>query len=102
MLFRSWTTRLHTHGYFSGLYASAGSGITDLAAGRAPGLAPPDALWIARWDNQATVKDPAVPADAWAPHQRIKQFAGGHKEAHGGVTLNIDQDYLDGPVARVG
>jgi len=98
----AWTKRLHTHGYFSGLYASAGSGITDLAAAKTPGLVRPDALWIARWDNAAKVQDPAVPDNAWTPHQRIKQFAGGHKEAHGRVTLNIDTDYLDGPVARIG
>jgi hypothetical protein len=98
----AWTKRVHTHGYFSGLYASAGSGITDLAAANLSGLVPPDALWIARWDNAATVQDPAVPDGSWSPHQRIKQFAGGHKEAHGGVTLNIDKDYLDGPIARIG
>jgi hypothetical protein len=98
----AWTQRLHTHGYLSGLYASAGSGITDLAAAHTPGLAHPDALWIARWDNAATVQDSAVPNGAWTPHQRIKQFTGGHKEAHGGVTLNIDKDYLDGPIARIG
>ncbi len=98
----AWTSRLHTHGYYSGLYASAGSGISDLAAAKTPGLVRPDALWIARWDNAAKVQDPAVPDAAWTHHQRIKQFAGGHKEAHGGVTLNIDKDYLDGPVARIG
>ena len=96
-----WIQRMHAHGYLAGFYSSAGSGITDLAAsGLVGGNVPPDALWIARWDSKPTVQDPAVPDAAWTPHQRIKQFAGAHKEAHGGVTLNIDQDYLDGPVAR--
>lgn len=98
----TWTNRLHTHGYLAGLYSSAGSGITDLAHVRPPGLARPDALWIARWDNGRTVQDSAVPDGSWTPHQRIKQFTGGHKETHGGVTLDIDKDWIDGPVARIG
>ena len=96
----TWTQRMHAHGYLAGFYSSAGSGITDLVAAGMPGHVRPDALWIARWDNKSTVQDAAVPNTAWTPHQRIKQFAGAHKESYGGVALNIDKDYLDGPVAR--
>ena len=96
----TWTQRMHAHGYLAGFYSSAGSGITDLVAAGLPGHVRPDALWIARWDNKSTVQDAAVPNTAWTPHQRIKQFAGAHKEKFGGVALNIDKDYLDGPVAR--
>ena len=96
----TWTQRMHAHGYLAGFYSSAGSGITDLVAAGLPGHVLPDALWIARWDNKQTIQDPAVPNLAWTPHQRIKQFAGARKETHGGVALNVDQDYLDGPVAR--
>jgi len=95
-----WTQRMHAHGYLAGFYSSAGSGITDLVAAGMPGHVRPDALWIARWDNKSTVQDAAVPNTAWTPHQRIKQFAGTHKESFGGVALNIDKDYLDGPIAR--
>lgn len=98
----AWTGRLHARGYLAGVYSSAGSGIIDLAHASLPGVARPDALWIARWDNSHSVQDPSVPNNAWTPHQRIKQFTGGHKESHGGVTLNIDRDWLDGPVARIG
>ena len=98
----AWTKRLHAHNYFSGFYSSAGSGITDLVKSTDRGLARPDALWIARWDNAHTVNDRAVPDGAWAVHQRIKQYAGGHKEQHGGATLSVDSDWLDGPVARIG
>lgn len=97
----TWTNQLHTHGYLAGVYSSAGSGITDLARSMQRSAIRPDALWIARWDNARTVQDPAVPGDVWTPHLRIKQFTGGHKETHGGVTLNIDRDWLDGPVARI-
>ena len=98
----AWTGSLHAHGYLAGVYSSAGSGITDLTHVSLPGVARPDALWIARWDNRNTVQDSSVPSDAWAPHERIKQFTGGHKESHGGVTMDIDRDWLDGPVARIG
>jgi GH25 family lysozyme M1 (1,4-beta-N-acetylmuramidase) len=98
----AWTSRLHARGYLAGVYSSAGSGITDLAHVAAAGVAKPDALWIARWDNGRTVQDASVPNAAWTPHLRIKQFTGGHKEAHGGVTMNIDRDWVDGPVARIG
>ena len=98
----AWTGRLHAHGYLAGVYSSAGSGITDLTHATLPGMSRPDALWIARWDNARTVADPAVPSGAWTPHLRIKQFAGARKETHGGVSLEIDRDWLDGPVARIG
>jgi len=29
------------------------------------------------------------------PHKRIHQYRGGHNETHGGVTINIDSNYLD-------
>lgn len=96
----AWTNRLHAHGYLAGVYSSAGSGITDLTHSTLRSIVRPDALWIARWDNARTVQDPAVPSDAWT-HMRIKQLTGGHKESHGGVTINIDRDWLDGPVARI-
>lgn len=98
----AWTSRLHARGYLAGVYSSAGSGITDLAHAAVAGMAKPDALWIARWDNGRTVQDVSVPNAAWTPHLRIKQFTGGHKETHGGVTMNIDRDWVDGPVARIG
>lgn len=98
----AWTDRLHAHGYLAGVYSSAGSGITDLAHSTTPGVTGPDALWIARWNNDRSVQDTAVPDGTWTAHQRIKQFTGGHKETHGGVTMDIDRDWLDGPVARIG
>lgn len=98
----TWTQRLHTHGYLAGVYSSAGSGITDLAKTvGTPGWTPPDAIWIARWDNKPTTSDPAVPAGDWTEHQRIKQFSGGHRETHGPVTITVDGNFVDGPVAIV-
>lgn len=98
----TWVRRLHTHDLLAGVYSSAGSGITDLAkAYDTPGWMAPDAVWIARWDKVPSTSDPAVPAADWSQHQRIKQFAGGHKETHGPVSIEVDGNFVDGPVAIV-
>lgn len=95
----AWTRQLHADGYTSGVYSSASSGIADLVAAYGTGYDSPDAIWIANWNGQKTVSDPYVPDAYWANHQRIHQYRGGHKETHGGVSINIDSNYLDGPVA---
>ena len=99
----SWTRELHARGYYSGVYGSAASGMATLANAvqTRPSFLPPDAIWIARWDQQARTADGSVPAGMWDRRQRIKQYQGGHVEKHGGAALNIDSDYLDGPVARL-
>jgi len=102
-----WTTwtpgpRLHADGYYAGVYGSAASGIVTLARAvrTRPSFAAPDAVWIARWDLKATTADESVP-DGLRHGRRIKQHRGGHVETHGGTAIDIDGDYLDGPVARV-
>ena len=96
----TFTRLLHAHGYLAGIYSSAGSGIKDLAA--APGDSPPDAVWIGRWDDTRTLTDPALPDLLWGSHRRIKQYTNALKETHGGASLVVDKDVIDGPVARVG
>ncbi|WP_255658150.1 glycoside hydrolase domain-containing protein [Actinoplanes sp. L3-i22] len=92
----AWTNRLHALGYASGFYSSAGSGIADqVAVYNKSGYSRPDYIDFARWDNKATVDDTAIPATYWAGHRRMKQYQGGHTETYGGVTINIDTDYLD-------
>jgi len=36
-----------------------------------------------------------LPDNHWANHERIHQYRGGHNETWGGVTINIDNNYLD-------
>jgi hypothetical protein len=98
----AWTTQLHAQGYVSGVYSSTGSGIADLVANYGTGYTEPDDLWIADWNNQKTTSDPAVPSPDWPNHQRIHQYSGAHDETYGGVTINIDGDYLDGATAATG
>jgi len=99
----AWTRELHARGYYAGVYGSAASGMTTLAGAveTRGSFTPPDAIWIARWDKQARTADGSVPPSMWDDRQRIKQYQGGHVEKHGGVAINIDSDYLDGPVARL-
>jgi hypothetical protein len=94
----AWTQQLHALGYVSGVYSSAGSGIKALDDARVlrPGtFTLPDAIWIARWDGQANTTTSYIRSDGWIPGRRMKQFQGGHDERWGGVTINIDRNYLD-------
>jgi hypothetical protein len=94
----AWTTRLHALEYVSGVYSSAGSGIKMLDDARVerPGkFALPDRIWIARWDGKANTQTDYIRDDGWLPGGRMKQYRGGHLETWGGVTINIDSNWLD-------
>jgi hypothetical protein len=90
-----WTTTLHDNGYASGFYSSLSSGVADQIAGYSTlGYARPDYIDYAYWNNNQDVNDGVDPA-YWGGHRRMKQYAGGHTETWGGVTITIDSDYLD-------
>lgn len=92
----AWSSRLHDLGYLSGFYSSLSSGVADqVRVYPDPAYVSPDVLDFARWDGVATVEHPDIPGSYWALHRRIKQYRGGHAETYGGVTINIDNDYLD-------
>jgi hypothetical protein len=91
----SWTQELHSLGYLSGVYSSSASGIEDLAGQIGTGYELPDHIWIANWNGLQNTADSVVPASAWSPHARIHQYRGGHNETYGGVTINIDNNYVD-------
>jgi hypothetical protein len=93
-----WTQRVRQHGYVSGVYSSAGSGLKILDDARFQGrtdVTLPDRIWIARWDNVANTSTSYLREDGWRPGGRMKQYQGGHDETWGGVTINIDRNYLD-------
>lgn len=93
-----WTWRIRQLGYVSGVYSGASSGIKMLDDARANGRTDvqlPDQIWMARWDGQANTSTSYVRNDGWQPHARIKQYQGGHNETYGGVTINIDRNFLD-------
>jgi len=94
----AWTNKLHALDYVSGVYSSAGSGIEVLDDARVerPGAYTlPDMIWIARWDGVPNTSTSYVRSDGWLPGGRVKQYLGGHDETWGGVTINIDRNFLN-------
>lgn len=60
-------------------------------------------IWAANWDgNTSTSTLSCVSGANWASHQRLKQYQGDHNETWGGVTLNIDSNCANGPMAPTG
>lgn len=94
----AWTRQMHAHGYMSGFYGSAFSTMRDIASGYHTRFPEPDYISIADWNGRATTSDPYMRPDYWAHHQRLHQYDGPQNQTHGGVTLNIDPDVLNGAV----
>jgi hypothetical protein len=96
-----WTGQLQTRNTQAGVYGN-GPPLNSFAS-----LSNiPDAIWPAHWlqpyfyNPDATVWDVyGLSNSVWNNHQRIRQYAGGHNETWGGVTLNIDSNVIDGIVA---
>ena len=94
----AWTTKLHALDYVSGVYSSAGSGIKmldNVRVNRPGDFDLPDRIWIARWDGRANTQTDYIRDDGWLPGGRMKQYRGGHTETWGGVSINIDSNWLD-------
>jgi hypothetical protein len=89
----AWDSELHADGYRAGVYESF-SNIGALVAAQGQ-MVEPDVIHYADWDGVATTNSSYMPAGMWADHQRLHQYRGGHNEAWGGSTLNIDNDQLD-------
>jgi hypothetical protein len=92
-----WTKGIHALHYVSGVYSSAGSGIWALDQARVndpTAYVLPDRIWIARWDGRANTSTSYIRNDGWRPGGRMKQYLGGHNETWGGVTINIDRNFL--------
>ena len=93
-----WTFKLHELNYVSGVYSSVGSGIKildDARVNRPNAFSLPDMIWLARWDGMANTSSSYIRSDGWRPGGRVKQYQGGHNETWGGVTINIDRNFLD-------
>lgn len=100
-----WSAQARARGYQAGVYGSAcASALNDFIS--IPNV--PNVIWPAHWiyssyNSGATVWSVAcIPDSNWSNHQRIRQYAGGHNETWGGLTLNIDSNALDGVVATYG
>ncbi|RME57747.1 DUF1906 domain-containing protein, partial [Candidatus Parcubacteria bacterium] len=98
-----WTDRLQALGYQAGVYGSScAAHLDDFASNPHP----PNAIWPAHWiyssynSNASVWNVLCIPNNHWGQHQRIRQYAGGHFETWGGVTLKIDSNVIDGIVAN--
>jgi hypothetical protein len=94
-----WTKQLRAKGYRSGVYANIAAAIQslDTAQDLSPGsYAMPDVIWFA-WENgRADVADGGyVDEDVWDDHARIHQYDLDTEQSHGGVTLDIDKNWVD-------
>ena len=94
-----WTLALHELGYRSGVYSNVADGIhaLDNADNLSPGsYALPDQVWFAWYNGRAdTQVDPTwVRSGSWA-RQRVHQYAQDESMTFGGVTLEVDPNYVD-------
>ena len=97
----AWDRQVQAAGYVTGVYSSQDSGIVDMQSGavkKVTGFTPPDAVWIALWDNVASLNDGTL---TWPLPDRSKQYSGNVNATVGGITLNIDRDFVGGPLARL-
>jgi photosystem II stability/assembly factor-like uncharacterized protein len=97
-----WDQELAAKGNKSGVYGSVcASAMTDFL-----GITHvPDAVWLAWWNystynsNASVFGVTCISNSYWANHQRVHQYAGAHNETWGGITLNVDDNVMDGPMA---
>jgi hypothetical protein len=101
---QSFDRAVRARGYQPGFYGFAGSsaaGIAKAAAEGAPDL--PVALWYAKYDGvEDTTSSFPFAADLFTGHRRGHQYRINQKETYGGVTLTVDRNAWDAPVALVG
>jgi Domain of unknown function (DUF1906) len=92
-----WAEGLKAAGWLSGMYSSGASGVADLCANYENGqYTMPDHLWFAWWNDQAnTDSGQYCSNDYFTGGRRLHQYVGDTSETYGGVTVNIDRDFLD-------
>jgi hypothetical protein len=97
----AWDRQVVAAGYVTGVYSSRDSGISDMqtaAAAKTASFTPPDAVWIALWDDVPSLN---VGSLVWPLADRVKQYSGNVTETVKGFTMAIDKDIVGGPVARL-
>jgi hypothetical protein len=100
----AWDRQVEAEGYQSGVYSSADAAIADLQATATIAghpLAEPQAIWFALWDNANNLTgSPYMTSSVWPVSDRSKQYAGNRTVKVGGISLDIDADWVDSAVAR--
>ena len=92
-----WAEGLRAAGWLSGMYSSGSSGVADLCANYTNDqYTMPDHLWFGWWNGQAdTDSGQYCSNDYFTDGRRLHQYVGDTSETYGGVTVNIDRDFLD-------
>jgi hypothetical protein len=92
-----WAEGLRGAGWLSGMYSSGASGVADLCANYDNDqYTMPDHLWFAWWNGHADTNSGQYCSSGYfADGRRLHQYTGDTPETHGGVTVNIDRDFLD-------
>lgn len=100
---QAWNRAAHAKGYLAGFYGfsqTSAAAIATAAGRHAADL--PDALWYARYDNNAdTTTGFPFASGLWTGHRRGHQYAVNKKESFGGATVTVDHNAWDAPVAVV-
>jgi hypothetical protein len=96
----AWTKRLHALDYVSGVYSNVAAGVhaLDYADHVSPrAYAEPDQIWYA-WGNgraNTAIDTKWVRRSSWQPHRRVHQYHHDVLRTYGGVTLTVDESFLD-------
>ncbi|MGW7663327.1 glycoside hydrolase domain-containing protein [Streptomyces sp. NPDC054756] len=99
---RSFTKTLRAKTYRGGYYGFTSSSAKAVATA-ADRTDLPGNLWYALWDKKnTTTADWPWGASQYTDHSRGHQYLVNSKETHGGVTLTVDRDAWDAPVAIIG
>ncbi|QHA05140.1 DUF1906 domain-containing protein [Streptomyces broussonetiae] len=99
---RAFDKGLRAKTYRSGYYGFTSSSAKAVATA-ADKTDLPGNLWYALWDKQnTTTADWPWGATQFTGHSRAHQYMVNSKETYGGVTLTVDRDAWDAPVAITG
>jgi hypothetical protein len=96
----AWTKGLHALHYVSGVYANVAAGVhaLDYADEVSPrAYAEPDQIWYA-WANgraDTAIDTKWVRRSSWQPHRRVHQYRHDVRRTYGGVSLTVDENFLD-------
>jgi hypothetical protein len=101
---QAWDAALHSRGYFAGFYGFSKSSALAMSQANSAGTSGlPDALWYALYDGSAdTTSTFPFPSGQWSGPWRGHQYEVNQQESYGGVSLTVDHDAWNGPVAVVG
>ncbi|MFI1764338.1 glycoside hydrolase domain-containing protein [Streptomyces sp. NPDC020800] len=99
---RAFDKQLHAKTYRAGFYGFTSSSAKAVATASDKTDLPGN-LWYALWDSKnTTTTDWPWGSTQFTGHSRAHQYMVNSKESHGGVTLTVDRDAWDAPVAITG